>query len=1188
MLLLLTRNILYRKQFRTTNMSNYTLTYKKDKSQDIYIEKIGQEQNLYFQQEYDEARKLIKEIISLQGVVADKMNKTKKENIIKYGCNNRVLFTGQRGCGKTSVMHSLADYLFEHKIIIKNSNENEDDTKVKCCCLPMVDPSHFDNNNNILLTVITSMFSEAKKKMTKDGDKDVTAYREELLKQFEKVFKSLDSIKSELSSYTLESLNRKSDAEDLRDKMNDLVGKYLKYLNAGDDSRLILLIDDIDMSVSHAPEMLEQLRKYLELDNLIILMSANLGQLSNEMREKYSSAFQYTLKDSNQALSIDVEDLATKYLLKLFPTSRRINVERLDSQLLETDLQGVIDTEATDKNKPQGNFQKVILSLIWSKTRLLFIPKDPENTLHPIIPTNLRDLAQFLDMLTSLDVVEPGDNNLFRNDGKSYENCRNNLQTFKNYVIKTWIPNHLKVDEELVFHNIPSDITEINKHLINSINIIGTKHKDDLMSRQVSLDIIERNAENIYIDRDIYTMVSPNDPKFVKANKISDIFNQPSNYSYGDLLLMIDKYETYFESEEHRGFTNAIKIYYSILLFETMFFKSQNVNYDYEEEKEYDVIPIQRLIGGNVYYPNYFEIITDKNFNQKGPSFDAKRAFYHKVKVGRDKKVGHEYPLFAVLYYGDIRPDRYEKDHIYDTTFDKNAEIDGVNYVTFDILSVFNNMLNPCHTLNRLDEKHRDMTKWPYFKTDISEKWGRANKIGTASIPNAILPFYSVDMMLNYLRKDYRVSEICTVSGLDSVKDLADDYYSFFDTVHIENNNGSKGDINGSNGSNSGRDFILGKVIEKIKKYTLCNNEELDKVTFDDMETSLPDALKTISDENQYFDENGIALLKAAVRSNNKNEIRVITSKYSEIAFLEGELLELAAIIDNGITKLLDIKKEKSGMIADLLDGLIKVIKEIGRIDSAHLDQIKQFVLKNDDRERIKRDIKEDDSICEKSTIDKLLVNDVVKNALIDEIKEQKYYQLGILLSKNTLSEKEIIEIETIQKKYHNGSVFSKLVPLTKAPVFTNEEQRKVIAQYIKIICEAYECYNKISGECHDLCSNGIDSIVELYRNRVVALILGMNKQYMSKKEKETLVKEIHKYTTVSEVYYHIVEVLWKNAITEICIRGVIQKKVRSIETVANYYDKLWDVTHESLTNLGEMEVVYRNVYQTAKEIFIK
>lgn len=405
-------------------MNKYTLTYKKDKTQEIYIEEIdnGNNESLYFAQEYEMARRLIEEIVDLQGNKnGDKEWKEKRNRIKKYGCNNRILFTGQRGCGKTSVMRSLANYLS----LGDNQRNNHQDNKgknydVKFSCLPMVDPSHFDNNNNILLTVITSMFSEAIRVMRANTAKGDDAEREELLKQFENVFKSLDSIKSELSSYTLESLNRKSDAEDLRDKMNKLVGQYLKYLNKGEDSRLVLLIDDIDMSVSHAPEMLEQLRKYLELDNLIILMSANLGQLSNEMREKYSSAFQYTLKDSNQALSIDVEDLATKYLLKLFPTSRRINVERHADQLLQTDL--IISESGRELVK--GEFQKVILSQIWSKTRLLFIPKDSENTLHPIIPTNLRDLEQFLDMLTELPDVnyKVDDKGVLFADKIAYEN----------------------------------------------------------------------------------------------------------------------------------------------------------------------------------------------------------------------------------------------------------------------------------------------------------------------------------------------------------------------------------------------------------------------------------------------------------------------------------------------------------------------------------------------------------------------------------------------------------------------------------------------------------------------------------------------------------------------------------------------------------------------------------------------
>lgn len=1075
-------------------MSNYTLTYRKGKSQEIYIEEIGdskdQNELLYFKQEYDDAIRLIKEIIILQGIGADddkeddnkngknENGKKNKRDIKKYGCNNRILFAGQRGCGKTSVMQSLAEYLSKHKIKIEKKDDEEDDDKIKCYCLPMVDPSHFDNNNNILLTVITSMFSEAKKKMETNSDKDESAEREDLLKQFEKVFKSLDSIKSELSSYTLESLNRKSDAEDLRDKMNNLVSKFLKYVVGNKEARLVLLIDDIDMSVSYAPEMLEQLRKYLELDNLIILMSANLGQLSNEMREKYSSAFQYTLKDSNQALSIDVEDLATKYLLKLFPTSRRINVERHVEQLLKTNLKitnenGVL-IKGSDSNDEgdKGDFQNVILSLIWEKTRLLFTLKDQDHTLHPIIPSNLRDLSQFLDVLVSLEPINYSTESRLFEDTDAYDRCVENNRAFKNYFMNTWIPNHLNVEEELVFRNIPTDITEINKHLINSINIIGTKHKDNLMSREVGLDIIERNADNVFIDRDIYTMVSPNDPKFVKANKISDIFNQPSNYSYGDLLLMIDKYETYFESEEHRKFTDAIKIYYSILLFETMFFESTNVRFkkdDYNKLKEEDrVLPIQKLIGGTVYYPNYFEIIKDKYFNQKGPSFDAKRAFYHKLLVESGKKVGENYPFFAVLYYGDIRPDRYDTKHIYDTTFENDAHIDENDFVTFDILSILSNMLNPWHTYFRAGDDYIDNSdNWKIKiegnprSAEQSEKEGwrdfceikSTTGEGSKYIPNSILPFYSVDMMLNYLKESFDASKIIANNG------YAKDDYKRYDDFKVKGRKLLYASAESSENSEKG----LINCLEDLRK-------TLVKSFFVSLLDQMLQSLRLSSDNVSLIEE-----MKKELKSLNKND-------------------------NNCFNKLKDT-------IESIPDGRGRKIKEFKTRIIAECDLFGQ--------------------------------EDTPKS--IDELREQKvpdeyqkHYLMCIDILENAIKIKE---------------------NLNKIP-------------------------NKESLAVH------FKDATNYYLNEAISILL--EKYTESQKERDNLIKELHKYSTPSEIFKHLVESLWDNKMTEICIRSDIQAKVRNEKSVDNYYIRLWEKTKGLLDIADDNAIpIYRDIFNKAAKTFI-
>lgn len=785
-----------------TNQSSFTFKIDRNKRHQIQVEEIVINEKgkvtseVLFSREYEQANRIVESIVSMQpkskdiaGLYGEHVeNSCVKDN--KSGRNNILLFTGPRGGGKTSAVSSFGRFLESNKI-----------GGFRFKCLPMIDPSYFDNNNNILKLVLTTMFKMAKCKISlysKGGD---TLQFSELWKHFNNAFKILGDMEQDrVRDYTLETLNDLGDATNLRETMQRLVDEFISRVFLEKYDFLVLMIDDLDMNVTYAAQMLEQIRKFLMLDKLIILVAANLDQLQNEMREFYSKSFQQTLKDTNQTLSVDVEDLATRYLLKVFPASRRIHLTNVTHRLIETELQ-IMDIGLSGDvfQRLYGEYQnrklqQVVLTMIWERTRLLFVPKNA-SLLHPIIPSNLRDLSQFLNFLLDMKKVECDAKNgkLFK-DMDSYILCQQNFTQFKNYFLNNWIPENLSYEEEILFENTPQDVSEINKHFINAINVIGTKNKKRLMSREVDLEQIIKYADGVNIDRDIYTMVSPNDPRFVKANKISDIFNQPSNYSYGDLLLMIDKYETYFESEEARRFINAVKIYYSIILLETMFFKSVDVKYnqsDWKHVKVDTIIPIQKLLGGTVYYPNYFEIITSRFFKQKGPSFDAKRAFYHKFtftnqiheilynfrKKSKERKNEFKklideniHLIFFILYYGAVRPDRYDQKHIYDTTHADDAEVGWDKYATFDILALFNNALNPLQTLRRV---HPDFSISVVFKLSNYNldnifkqlsNWGdlclMSDEKKQLSFSNAVLPFYTVDMMLIYLRKTYNDIDI--------------------------------------------------------------------------------------------------------------------------------------------------------------------------------------------------------------------------------------------------------------------------------------------------------------------------------------------------------------------------------------------------------------------------------------------
>jgi len=1098
------------------------LEYTRNASQKAKVETEIESNNVFFYEEYKKAKEALKVIIIQQSE-----NNASGEGKEDIRVNNRILFTGQRGSGKTSALLSLKEDLQSNGLMIEISDKDKEkkEKKIDFHPLPMIDPSYFDGRNNIITTVITSLFAESKKimldKERENLDGTLRTDYENLLKEFDKVFKGLGQMMStdEKTAFTIEKLNNMSDASNMYCLMENLFKSFKNFLG-NQDIKFLLVIDDLDMNVDCAADMMEQLRKFLSSKDLIILMSANINQLYNEMCEHYSKAFDKTLRGSNQALYIDVEDLASKYLLKLFPTKMRINVERPVNQLRDAEIKFKEDSDI------QKNLQKAILSLIWEKTRLLFVPRKKE--LHPIIPKNLRELMQFIDFLKDLDEVGFNSKGMLFAGKTDYENCKTNIKKFKDYFLNTWVPTNLSGDEERVFDNIPAELGEINKHLINSINVIGTKNRRNLMSREVDLSIIEKNADSVSIDRDIYTMVSPNDPRFVKANKISDIFNRPSNYSYGDLLLMLDKYETYFESGHDRLFSDAIKIYYSILLFDTMFFDSEDANlYNYiasdkekETERAKQIIPIQRLIGGTVYYPNYFEIITSKYFKQKGPSYDAKRAFYHKVRLDETDDI----PFFSVLYYGDIRPERYDTKHVYDTTFVDDSMVDGTQYITFDILSIFNNMLNPYQTIarangaevakgvNALKGKDQCAKNIRWWKQNCCEIPTEKESEKPLRFPNAILPFYSVDMMLEYIRQSCDVEVI--------VSDLPKDF----------------------------------EEKEKVADW-------LGLIGYDDNLTGIGEVTSLL--KRQWIDF-GIS---------DSDEFTV---KCEDIGLIK--LLENLGIINNNTIN--------TEVINQLYDN--KVVKKL----------LKQLI--------------EEKILINEGNTYKLMNNEETsKGGKKDDRREKEVAFLEVLKKENlvTIFDKEyFLKLDAFVKKddeVAKNKLFEQLLSIRvvkdgdKIRVFKDSIDR--LCRGIEVLTGLHGCYKELLEKCQQhgdnhAIINANPQHVERFRECAISTI--MRHYRGGHREQTMLIKNLHRYNTVTEMYRYLVDVLWKDAIVEYCIRQEVQNRVHRKESVGNYYNRLKDLTCEKLgyifdetdyknkTNGTPIEL-YTNVFSTAMSIFI-
>lgn len=140
---------------------------------------------------------------------------------------------------------------------------------------------------------------------------------------------------------------------------------------------------------------------------------------------------------------------------------------------------------------------------------------------------------------------------------------------------------------------------------------------------------------------------------------------------------------------------------------------------------------------------------------------------------------------------------------------------------------------------------------------------------------------------------------------------------------------------------------------------------------------------------------------------------------------------------------------------------------------------------------------------------------------------------------------------------------------------------------------QAIAIYKKIYTKKYDTIYSRLN-VVDSYRDFIISLIL--NNISGSTREKELLIKSLHKYTTCSEITEHLYSVLYKDTYRAKTVRTAVQEAVHSNEFVHYYYNKLWNNTKRMLEIINvniwghidyDMVNVYENIYNDAIKCFV-
>lgn len=520
--------------------------------------------------------------------------------------NNVFSFVGERGSGKTSCMSSVS-MLLTTGGIHKFTNYKAL-SAAEFASIDIIDPSYFDKSHNIVAIMVAKLYKKFQE-YDKSTDSNVCDRdcRNELIDAFAHAQRSLrcllddTNIQDEYASDDIENLSELSVAIDLKTDIHRLVLAFLNFVKKP-KGYLVLSIDDIDLNVSEADTMAEQIRKYLVNPNIIILLAAKLDQLATVKNLHYAEKYDPLLCKNRMDYST-IEEMTSQFLTKFAPHDQRVYMPTDDVYLNSgINVNGQIWFG--------DSVMQVVPELIFNRTRYLFYSS--KRTPSYIIPRNLRKMCQLVSMLWSMDSYHDADQNA-------------NKDTFRNYLFGSWIQDNLSCDDRKMVDRV---LDGWKNEQLNRIVL-------DIIKEKYSIWMEGKNNESkSNIDRsDILDEV-----KALTDDKLREF-----NLSVGDIMSLIDVLEVAYETHSNRCFFFILKTIYSMALYEAydLLTDKQDKSEDDKnaDNKEVDNQVLRYDPFEDEHIEDYHKLVGGRFFNYRINPVLAKEKITESIFVSRSDRM---------------------------------------------------------------------------------------------------------------------------------------------------------------------------------------------------------------------------------------------------------------------------------------------------------------------------------------------------------------------------------------------------------------------------------------------------------------------------------------------------------------------------------------------------------------------
>ncbi|AIY65863.1 antiviral RADAR system adenosine triphosphatase RdrA [Pseudoalteromonas piratica] len=309
-------------------VTNYLLDLTNNEYRDDFIAlglSDGTEGKLQFWQ-YEAREKLVDKLeIFLKDAEQYREDRNKNPNKT-WLSHNSILVTGKRGTGKTVFLRNCAAMWKAH------CDNNEKSLFKSICFLPEIDPTMLVDHDNFANVVIAQIYTQVENKLNTDSCcANVTIdSREEQKNYFYNYLKKLaDSLgkKEEFEGCRgIDKIMQYKSGISIEQYFHGFIESALKII---DCSAFVLPIDDVDMALERAYEVVDDVRRLLGCPYIIPIVSGDYSlyeqMVSNHFDEKAYRDRSGDTEQKNKGIEL-AHELTDAYLTKVFPNNMRISL----------------------------------------------------------------------------------------------------------------------------------------------------------------------------------------------------------------------------------------------------------------------------------------------------------------------------------------------------------------------------------------------------------------------------------------------------------------------------------------------------------------------------------------------------------------------------------------------------------------------------------------------------------------------------------------------------------------------------------------------------------------------------------------------------------------------------------------------------------------------------------------------